>query len=61
MGKNQRYIAAGELEHMEIWNIMKLDEDKITQPYGDTNHKLKMDYGDLVKLKDYLIQQEQLI
>ena len=50
----------GELEHMEVWNIMQLDKDKITQSYYDENaKKLKMDYEDLVKLKDHLIQQEQ--
>lgn len=50
----------GELEHMEVWNIWQLDEDKITQPYYDEDaKKLKMDYEDLVLLKDRLIEKEQ--
>ncbi len=49
----------GELEHMDAWDIWQLDKDELIEPYADANYKLKIDYEDLVKLKDHLIQQEQ--
>lgn len=58
--KAMKTLADGEeLEHMEAWDIWQLDKDELIEPYADANYKLKIDYEDLVKLKDHLIQQEQ--
>lgn len=50
----------GELEYNDAWNILELDdENKIIPHYDENTKKLKIDYADLIALKDRLIEKEK--
>ncbi|MCM1009161.1 MAG: hypothetical protein NC485_14830, partial [Ruminococcus flavefaciens] len=55
----QTLADGGELDFKEAWAIWDLDTTGILQPYLDDNDQLKIDYKELARLKNYLIQQEQ--
>ena len=55
----QTLADGGELDFKEAWAIWDLDTTGILHTYLDDNDKLKIDYEELARLKDYLIRQEQ--
>lgn len=53
-------LANGEdLDFKDAWEVWGLDKTGILHTYLDENDQLKIDYKELARLKDYLIQQEQ--
>lgn len=53
-------LANGEdLDFKDAWEVWGFDKTGILHTYLDENDQLKIDYKELARLKDYLIQQEQ--